>query len=160
MVLFLVAGLAIGAADAAFAWTTFPRTQGSEFFEVRGGNGRAVISRRGSVLMNLVQGGAIRIVDLPGNGHPNINCNKPGHRIRATTVEYRGPNLRCRVSSGRAGAPWQSVIRGRGIFVSGVVKGSLTLDGVNSGPRGQYKIGNRRWQTWPMRARTFVLHRA
>ena len=159
MVLVLVAGLAIGVADAAFSWTVFSRTPGSEFVEVRGGNGRAVISRRGSVLMNLVRGGVIRIVDLPGNGHPNISCNKAGRRVRPSTVEYSGPNLRCRVSSGQTGAPWQAVIRGRGIFASGVVRGSLTLDAFQSGPPGQYRIGNGGWHRWPRTAHTYVLHR-
>ena len=83
-----------------------------------------------------------------------------GRRIRATTVEYTGPNLRCRVSSGRAAAPWQAVIRGRGIFASGVVKGSLTLDAFQSGSPGQYRIGNGGWKRWPRNAHTYVLHRA
>jgi hypothetical protein len=132
MVLVLVAGLAIGVADAAFSWTVFSRTPGSEF---------------------------VRIVDLPGNGHPNISCNKAGRRVRPSTVEYSGPNLRCRVSSGQAGAPWQAVIRGRGIFASGVVRGSLTLDAFQSGPPGQYRIGNGGWHRWPRSAHTYVLHR-
>jgi hypothetical protein len=159
MVLTLVAGLAIGAADAAYSWTVFPRTPGSQFVEVRNGNGRAVISRRGSVIITVARFGVVRLVDLPGNGHPNMNCNKSGRRISATTLEYAGSNLRCRVSSGQAGAPWQSVVRGRGIFVSGVVKGSLTLDAFNSGRAGTFRIGSGGWRVWPRSAHTYVLRR-
>ena len=50
-------------------------------------------------------------------------------------------------------------MRGRRISASGVVRGSLTLDGANAGPVGRYKIAGGQWSQWPRRARTFELNR-
>jgi hypothetical protein len=161
VVLITVAALATWAGDAAFA--SIPvllRTPGAEFVEVRHGNGRAVFARRGSMIMNLQRRGQIRIVDLPGSGHPNVSCNKSGTRVRPSTLQFRGPDLRCRVSSGETGGPWQAVMRGRGIFASGVVRGSLTLDAVDRGPTGSFRIGGAGdWRSWPRNARTYGLDR-
>jgi hypothetical protein len=161
LVLVTVAALATGAADAAFAGVpVMLRTPGAEFVEIKHGKGRAVVTRRGSIIMNLVRRGQIRIIDLPEGGHPHIRCNKAGVRVRPFVLQFRGPNLRCRVSSGESGGPWQSVMRGRGIFASGVVRGSLTLDAVDRGPAGTFRIGGAGdWRPWPRNARTYALDR-
>ena len=75
-------------------------------------------------------------------------------------MEIRGRSIRCFIWSGEDGGPWQAIMRGRGINASGTVKGSLTLDGVDAGPVGRYKIADRQWNRWPRRARTFELDRA
>jgi hypothetical protein len=158
LVLATVAVLAASAADAAFARVPAPaRTAGSEYVQLERGNGRAAIAKRGAVLV-IVRTGRIRIVDLAGGGRPRPYCNKRPRRIRPNAVEVRGPNARCRVSSARGG-PWQVIALGRGIFASGVAKGSLTLDGANTGYRGRFKIGNRSWKPWPVRAHTYGLFR-
>ena len=160
LVLVTVAGLAVGAAEAASgAVPVALRTPGAEFVELSGGNGRAVIARRGSLLA-LVGQGRIRIVDLAGGGRPNLSCRGIVRRVSATTVESSGRNLRCRVWSGASGGPWQAIMRGRRISASGSVKGSLTLDAVNTGVAGLYRIGVGQWRQWPRRARTFELDRA
>jgi hypothetical protein len=161
VLLVTVAALATWVGDAAFASTpVLLRTPGAEFIELGRGNGRAVITRRGSVNVNLRRRGHIRVVDLPGGGRPNVRCNKAGVRIRPSTVQFRGPELRCLVSSGKRGGPWQTVIRGRGIFASGVVRGSLTLDGADRGPTGVFRIGAEGgWRDWPRNARTYGLDR-
>lgn len=163
VVLIAVAALATWAADAAFAGVpVLLRTPGAEFVQVKHGNGRAVITRRGSVIINLVRRGQVRIVDLPGGGRPNSRCNKAGIRVSPSVVQFRGPALRCHVSSGKTGGAWQAVIRGRGIFASGAVRGSLTLDAVDRGPTGSYCIGDcgdGDFRAWPRRARTYGLDR-
>jgi hypothetical protein len=107
-----------------------------------------------------LRAGRIRIVDLPTGGRPRWECgDKPQTRVNATTVEFRGRNIRCIVWSGSGGGPWQVVIRGQGIFASGRVRGSLTLDAPNEGPTGRYRIGNGSWKRWPRAAHTYVLRR-
>ena len=111
-------------------------------------------------MLVLVGQGRIRIVDLSGGGRPNLRCRGIVRRVSETTVESSGRNLRCRVWSGTNGGPWQAIMRGRRISASGSVKGSLTLDAVNTGVAGLYRIGVGQWRQWPRRARTFELDRA
>ncbi len=158
LVLAMVAVLAASAAEAALARVPVPaRTAGAQFLELERGNGRAAIAKRGTVLVT-VRAGRIRIVDLPGGGRPRPNCNKRPRRIRPSAVEVRGPNARCLVSSARGG-PWQVIVEGRGIFASGRARGSLTLDGANTGYRGRFRIGDGSWRRWPIRAHTYGLLR-
>ena len=66
LVVIFVAALAMWAADASFGQVDYSlRTPGAELIELRAGYGRAVIGRRGSVLIR-VSVGRIRVVDLPG----------------------------------------------------------------------------------------------
>jgi hypothetical protein len=159
LVLMMVAGLATGAAEAAFgAVPVTLRTPGAEYLEVRGGSGRAVVTRRGSLSVNIGRG-RLRIIDLAGGVPPNINCEERARWISATTRQIRGRNIRCLIWSGDAVAPWQVVMRGRRISASGRVKGSLTLDARDSGSVGVYRIAGGDWKQWPRRARTLSLHR-
>jgi len=161
LVLVGLATLATGAATAAYGQIpALPRTAGSELVELRNGNGRAVVARQGTILVT-VRRGRIRVVDLRGGGRPVISCNKRLRRVSATTVQTLGFDLRCFVSSGKDGSrgPWQVVIRGRGIFASARVLGSVTLDAVNEGPRGRYKIADQPWKRWPRNPQTYVLLR-
>lgn len=160
LVLITVAALAMGVADLAYGQAPETlRTPGAEFVELRAGNGRAVIARRGSILVR-VGSGRVRVVDLAGGGRPNRICNRRGVRVSPTTVQYRGADLRCRIWSGTSGGPWQAVIIGRQINVAGSARGSLTLDAVDQGPTGTYRIGDSSLRRWPRTARTFtLLHR-
>jgi len=154
-----VAALAMWAADASYGQADFAlRTPGAQLIELRAGYGRAVIGRRGSVLIR-VSLGRIRIVDLPGGRRPNRSCNKRGVRVSSSTVQYSGSDVRCRVWSGTTGGPWQAVITGRRISAAGSSRGSLTLDAYNTGPRGQYRIAGGSLRLWPRTARTFELWR-
>jgi hypothetical protein len=158
LVLATVAALAAGVADAAFARVPVAaRTAGSEYFELQKGNGRAAVARRGSIIVS-VRRGRIRIVDLAGGGRPRPTCRPRPRRIRSNAVEVKGRNIRCAVFSAHGG-PFQVIVRGRGIFASGRVRGSLTLDGVNTGYRGRFQIGNGSWRRWPVRAHTYGLLR-
>ncbi len=159
IVVIFVAALAMWAADASYGQADYSlRTPGAELIELRTGYGRAVIGRRGSVLIR-VSVGRIRVVDLPGGGRPNRSCNKRGFRVSRSTVQYSGSDVRCRVWSGTAGGPWQAVITGRRISAAGSARGSLTLDAYNTGPRGRYRIAGGPLRYWPRTARTFELWR-
>jgi hypothetical protein len=145
-----------GAAEASGSVATALRTPGAQSVELRSGNGRAVVSRRGSLNMRVVSG-RIRIVDLPGGARPMRSCNRRGVWVSAVAVEYRGRDVRCLVWGDSR--PWQAVMRGRGIYASGKALGSLTLDAVNAGPPGIYSIGSRDFRRWPRAPRTFTLRR-
>jgi hypothetical protein len=151
----LLAAVSLAAGGAADAATTTFRTPGAQWVELRFGNGRAVFARKGVVNIN-VSRGRVRVVDLPGGTRPTRTCNRRGVRVSAFALEYRGRNVRCLVSGP---GPWQVVVTGRGIYASGRVRGSLTLDGVDVGSPGIYKIGSRDFRRWPRAPRTFVLLR-
>ena len=154
-----VAALAMWAADASYGQADYSlRTPGAQLIELRTGYGRAVIGRRGSVLIR-VSLGRIRVVDLPGGGRPNRSCNKRGVRVSRSTMQYSGSDVRCRVWSGSTGGPWQAVITGRRISAAGSARGSLTLDAYDTGPRGRYRIAGGALRYWPRTARTFELWR-
>jgi hypothetical protein len=152
----LLVALAATVAPTASATDVAARTPGAQSFQVWNGHGRAVISRRGAVFVNLGSG-RVRVVDLPGGKAPWHRCNSEGRRVSETTIEYRGRDVRCRVSSLGEARPWQLVIRGRRIFASGVVRGSLTLDAVDEGPAGRFQIADRPVRRWPRAARTYSL---
>jgi len=159
IVVIFVAALAMWAADASYGQADYSlRTPGAQLIELRTGYGRAVIGRRGSVLIR-VSLGRIRVVDLPGGGRPNRSCNKRGVRVSRSTMQYSGSDVRCRVWSGSTGGPWQAVITGRRISAAGSARGSLTLDAYDTGPRGRYRIAGGALRYWPRTARTFELWR-
>lgn len=149
----IVGAVALGAAASATAAVTSSATLGGQSVQTFHGNGRAVLSKRGSILA-VVAAGRIRVTDLPGGRRPARSCNKTGRRVSAITIVYRGPDVRCRVWGV---GPWRVTFRGRGISVSGIVRGFLTLDAYASGPTGRYKIGDRPRRYWPRAPRTFRL---
>lgn len=156
LVLFSVAALAIGAADAALGSVPILlRTPGAELVELRNGNGRAAVTGRGALNIQ-VDRGEIRIVDLSDPGRRILSCRNRIHRVSARTVEIRGRDIRCLVYSG-SGARWQAIMRGRGINAGGSVRGSLTLDAAERGAVGRYRIAGRSMQRWPRSAHTYVL---
>ena len=154
-----IAGVTLGVAPAEAA-PVLTRTPETELVELRGGAGRGVVTGRGALLLHLRRG-QVRIVDRPGGGRPNLNrrCRRRAVRVSETTVEIRGRDIGCFVSSENDGGPWQVVMRGRGISASGSVKGSLTLDAVDTGRPGRFRIGGGDWRRWPRSVRTYVLER-
>jgi hypothetical protein len=155
------AAIASGAAEAApGASPVLMRSPGTELVELRGGNGRAVVTGRGALLLHLRRG-TIRLVDRPGGGRPKLNraCRRRAERVSPTTLEIRGRDIGCFVSSEGNGGPWQVVMRGRRISAGGSVKGSLTLDAVDEGRPGRFRIGEGDWARWPRAVETYVLDR-
>jgi hypothetical protein len=151
----VLAAVSLAAGGAAHAAATTFRTPGAQSFELRFGNGRAVVAKSGSLNVRLVRG-RVRIIDLPGGSRPNRSCNRSGIRVSRVAVEFRGQDVRCLVWGA---GPWQVVMRGRGIHAAGKVRGSLTLDGVDVGARGVYSIGGSGFKRWPREPKTFVLRR-
>jgi hypothetical protein len=161
LVLATIAALATGAAEAALAQApALFRTPGSEFVELQGGNGRAVVTGRGSIAVSMRRG-RLRIVDLPQRGRPHLSseCRERARRVSPTTLQIRGRTIGCLIWSGEDGGRWQAVMRGRGIHASGRVLGSLTLDAVDRGRTGRFRIGGGNWQRWPRAVQTYGLNR-
>jgi hypothetical protein len=153
MVLTLLAAVALASGAAADGAVVHARTPGAQWVSLSNGNGRAVLSRRGSFLV-LVGRGRIRVIDLPGGSRPNRSCNRRAIRVSRVAFEYRGRGLRCHVFGD---GPWQVVVRGINIDGSGRVRGSLTLDAASSGATGRFSIGQRPARRWPRAATTFEL---
>jgi hypothetical protein len=129
-------------------------TPGSVSLGLQYGRGLSVIMSRGSVLARVRAG---RIV---ATGNVIVRCWRSRTRLDSGLVQYRGRGDGCqyitlRVSS--SSGAWRVSIRGRGINLSGVVRGSLTLDGADTGSVGTYSIAGRPAKPWPRTRHTFAL---
>jgi hypothetical protein len=136
---------AVGPANSALA-----RTPGSQTFSLRDGSGIASVWQRGAILGHL-RSGRLVVVDLPTPGSPTVIVR--GHETKRvlseSTTEYRGRDMSFRIFGGT----WRARIRGRGIDVSGVVRGWLRLGGVS----GTYAIGDGAYKPWPAIPQVFRL---
>jgi hypothetical protein len=149
----VLAGLV--AAPLIFSGVGASSTPGSVFVSLKSGRGLSVIGSRGSVL------GRVRAGRIIATSNVIVRCWKSRTRLSSGLIRYRGRGsgcdyIRLRVSSEDSGA-WRISIRGRGINVSGVVHGSLTLDGADSGSVGTYSIAGRSSKPWPRTRHTFAL---
>ncbi|HSK16796.1 MAG TPA: hypothetical protein VK915_11585 [Gaiellaceae bacterium] len=151
----LVPVVAVGPALAAGPKAGEPiplaRTPGSELVEVKRGHGRAVITKKGSIVV-VVRRGRIRVVDRPGGDRPTFRCNRPPVRVSSTTVQVRGKDIRCLVFGA---GPWQVIAKGAGVNASGRVRGSLTLQATPGKRRGLYRVGQGNFKRWPLAATTY-----
>jgi hypothetical protein len=122
LTLFLCA--AFGAALLGVASAATPETG---VLSLEGGRGTVVIEIRGSVLGRLTTG-TLRVTDLTPRdrfGPAVVGRKLTSTRLGPRTVLYRGQGLRFRALGGR----YRLVIRGSGISVSAVGRGSVVLDG-------------------------------
>jgi hypothetical protein len=149
----MLAGLAAVSA-ALGAQTTVARTPGSVALSLNSGHGLAVISSHGALLGRIRAG---RIVATP---NVVARCWRYRKRLASGLIRYRGRGEDCANITLHVAAndgAWRLRIRGRGINVSGVAKGSLLLDGVDLGSTGLYSISGGRYRAWPRSARTYAL---
>jgi hypothetical protein len=150
---FMLAGLAAVSAAVA-AQNTVAGTPGSVAFSLKYGHGRTVIGSNGALLGRIRAG---RIVATP---NVVVRCWRYRKRLASGLIRYRGrgkdcPNITLHVATDDGA--WRLRIRGRRINVSGVAKGSLLLDGVNSGSTGLYSISGGQYRPWPRSAHTYSL---
>jgi hypothetical protein len=149
----MLAGLAAVSA-ALGAQTTVASTPGSVALSLKSGHGLAVISSHGALL------GRIRGGRIVATRNVVVRCWRYRKRLASGLIRYRGraedcANITLHVATDDGA--WRLRIRGRGINVSGVAKGSLLLDGVNSGSTGLYSISGGQYRAWPRSARTYSL---
>jgi hypothetical protein len=151
----VLAGLVV--APLIFSGVAGSSTPGSVFVSLKSGRGLSVIMSRGSVL------GQVRAGRIIATDNVIVRCWKSRTRLSSGLIRYRGRGTGCdyirlRASSEDSGA-WRIRIGGRGINVSGVVHGSLTLDGADTGLVGTYSLASRSPKPWPRTRHTFTLSR-
>jgi hypothetical protein len=150
----LLGGFAISA--ALMAESVPAGTTGSVPLALEHGRGLAIIKSRGALLGRIRAG---RIVATP---NVVVRCWRYRTRLASGMIRYRGVRKGCthvafRVFS--SDGTWRVRIRGRGINVSGVARGSLTLDAADTGRTGTYSIAGSEFRRWPRRLHTYSLAR-
>lgn len=145
----LAAGISLAAASTASAapagLLAAEATPGSESVSLKYGVGYAVLWKKGAAL-GRVRRGAITVVDLAYGGGPSgfvRGCERRSGRL-ATKLVCRGRDLSFYVHGGT----WKVRVEGRGINVSGVVRGTMGLDRADGGT-GRYSIGGASYRRWP-----------
>ncbi len=138
----VLAALALPAASAA-------RTQGAGdgTLSVRDGRGAITISGRGGVIGSFAQG-RVTIsdpVDGDGTGPIVSGDDFPPIEKNDTTTTWRGTKVRFRI----IGGSFRIVVRGRGINLSLVGTGKVTLDGAGTGDDGSYSVNGGEYLPMP-----------
>lgn len=148
--LVLVSTMVVALVATASAEAARVGTPGAESLSLRDGVGRAVISQRGALLGHLTQGQLI-VADLLNGPSPTVIVRGYESRriLKTGATRYRGADLSFRVFGGT----WRVRIRGSGIDLSAVVRGSLGLEGVS----GTFAIGDSPYRLWPSTMEKFDL---
>ena|SRR5207247_2167063 len=137
----MLAALALPAASAA-------RDQGATdgTLSVRDARGAVTISVRGGVIGSFARG-SVRIsdpVDGDGTG-PIVTGDEWSNERDATTTTWGGTKVRFRI----IGGAFRIVVRGRGINLSLVGKGNVTLDGAGTLDDGSYSVNGGEYVAMP-----------
>jgi hypothetical protein len=145
LVLAVVGLLTVPAAGARVA----ARTPGSVYLQLTDGAGVAKVNRRGNFL------GRVRRGRIVATRNVTLGGCAARRALSSTLVECRGRGITFRTPSD---VRWRLRLRGHGIYASGFVHGCLTLNGVNTGYPGTFKIRqDGRTRVWPRRARQYGL---
>jgi hypothetical protein len=151
--MFIVAALAA----ALTAPAAFPaNTPGDGTLSMKRGRGFVSIKFRGTAIGRLVSG-KVQIKDFRpfDNRDPQfLNCRKPRY-INLTTTACQGRNIGFRVIDGR----YTIVVRGSGIFLSIVGRGTLLVDGSGDDglPDGIMQLNDGPYESLPDFATTYPL---
>ena len=137
----MLAALALPAASAA-------RNQGASdgTLSVRDARGTVTISVRGGVIGSFARG-LVRIsdpVDGDGTG-PIVTGDEWSNERDATTTTWGGTRVRFRI----IGGAFRIVVKGRGINLSLVGKGNVTLDGAGTLDDGSYSVNGGEYLAMP-----------
>jgi hypothetical protein len=139
---------------------TSARVRGGEGLHLSAGRGYAVMEDRGVAFGN-VRRGWIRVTNVPGGGSPSgyvRGCESRSGRLSGR-LYCSGTRLRFWVEDG----PWRVRIKGIGINVSAVMRGSVGLDRKACSRRmfrnGKctFEIGDGPTRRWPARLRFFAV---
>jgi hypothetical protein len=140
----LVVGLLVAPTVSA---VSLARTPGSVEFQLLNGAGTARVRHRGNFLGHVARG---RIV---ATNSVTLSGCESRRALSATLKECRGTDLGFRTPGW---TKWRVRLSGRGIDAAGYVAGCATLNGVDSGNRGRFRIGSV-VRGWPVEARTYRL---
>jgi len=128
----MLAALALPAASAA-------RTQGANdgTVSVRDARGTITISGRGGVIGSFARGSVTIADPIEGDGTGPVVTGDDWSRDRdATTTTWGGTKVRFRI----IGGSFRIVVRGRGINLSLVGTGKVTLSGAGTADDGSYSV--------------------
>ncbi len=125
---------------------------------VREGRGVVIIQGRGAVIGSLGKGSVTISDPIDGDGTGPIVTGDdfPPIDRSDTTTTWRGTKVRFRL----IGGTFKMVVRGRGINLSFVGKGSITLNGAGSDDDGSYAVNGGDYSAIPVFAFPFQLSSA
>jgi hypothetical protein len=148
--LFLIGTLVLAGLIAAPApGAILARTPGSAEVELRGGAGLAKIRNRGTLIGHVVRGRVVATNNVTVTGWESRR------RLSPALVSYRGTDLYFKVYSTQG--RWRIRLNGRGVSAGGFVRGCLTLNGVDVGWTGRYRIDSPDFRRWPREATSYKL---
>jgi hypothetical protein len=128
--------------------TSAARHQGASdgTLSVQNGRGTITISVRGGVIGSFARG-SVRISDpIDGDGTgPIVTGDEWSNERDATTTTWGGTRVRFRI----IGGSFRIVVRGRGINLSLVGTGKVTLDGAGTGDDGSYSVNGGEYLPMP-----------
>jgi hypothetical protein len=146
----LAAALALPAGSAA-------RTRGPNdgSLSVKDGRGVITIQGRGAVIGSFTQGRVTISDPIDGDGTGPIVTGDdfPPIERNDTTTTWRGTKVRFR----NIGGTFKVVVRGRGINLSFVGKGTVTVNGAGTGDDGTYATNGAEYSPIPDFLFTFAL---
>src|SRR6059036_2900450 len=137
----MLAALALPAASAA-------RSQGASdgTLSVRDGRGTITISARGGVIGSFAQGRVTISDPVDGDGTGPIVTGDDWSKDRdATTTTWGGTRVRFRI----IGGAFKIRVTGRGINLSLVGKGTVTLKGAGTDDDGTYAVNGEQYSPIP-----------
>ena len=145
----VLAALALPAASAARDQSVSDGT-----LSVQNGRGTITISARGGVIGSFARG-SVRISDpINGDGTgPIVTGDEWSNERDATTTTWGGTRVRFRI----IGGSFRIVVRGRGINLSLVGTGKVTLDGAGTGDDGSYSVNGGEYLALPVFSFPFSL---
>jgi opacity protein-like surface antigen len=137
----VLAALALPAASAARDQSVSDGT-----LSVQNGRGTITISARGGVIGSFARG-SVRISDpIDGDGTgPIVTGDEWSNERDATTTTWGGTRVRFRI----IGGAFRIVVKGRGINLSLVGKGNVTLDGAGTLDDGSYSVNGGEYLAMP-----------
>ncbi|CAN5373660.1 hypothetical protein BH18ACT12_BH18ACT12_22300 [soil metagenome] len=138
----MLIALAVPASSAARE-----RSPSDGTLSVRDARGTIILSARGGVIGSFAQG-SVRIVDpVEGDGTgPIVSGDEFRKEIDEKTDIYRGTRVRFRI----IGGAFKVIIKGRGINLSLVGKGNVTLDGAGTADDGTYSVNGGEYSVVPI----------
>lgn len=138
----VLVALAVPATSAARA-----RGPNDGTLSVREARGTIVISGRGGVIGSFARGSVTISDPIDGDGTGPIVTGEdfPPIERNETTTTWRGTKVRFRI----IGGAFRVVIRGRGINLSFVGKGNVTLNGAGTGADGIYSVNGGEYSAIP-----------
>jgi hypothetical protein len=145
----LAAALAVPATSAA-------QTRGANdgTLSVRDGRATITISGRGAVIGSFAQGRVTISDPVEGDGSGPIVTGDEWSRDRdATTTTWGGTKVRFRI----IGGAFKIVVKGRGINLSVVGRGAVTLNGAGTEDDGIFSVNGESYSPIPDFAFPFVL---